>query len=391
MQLKHVDEEEDREEDVRGCLVTADDRGAVAISIICCACYIVYGASVAALGTSLPTLAVHYDKSQSELSLAFTVRGLGFLLGALLSSCLLRLLPCLAKDVTACLALAVAGMMCAAVSAASSYSAALLWFLMQGTSFGVLSSMSNCILPELWGRRARPWMQAMYGSFGMGGMLGAALTASVGRSDAFHLMALASGAPLALLLLYRAARLAMSSEEAGVRAKQGMPAAAPWALRAAVGAFIFTCSCMEMGVAGMVSTFAMQSGVASDASSAAFLAAAFWTALTAGRLLAVLTASLTSAADLIRCHLIASVFSCFACDGHVVRGCVRRLRAHGPVLQLAVPGHADRPQGRGLRHVSDCPLLFYFLFCLTRLPGMAARRSCSWSWPHWAMRWPRCC
>lgn len=66
---------------VAGCLLTKDDLPLIIASIACFASYIVYGACISLLGASLPSLAIRFKRTTSEFGIAFTVRGVGYLIG----------------------------------------------------------------------------------------------------------------------------------------------------------------------------------------------------------------------------------------------------------------------------------------------------------------------
>lgn len=66
---------------VAGCMLTNDDLPLIIASIACFASFIVYGACISLLGASLPSLAIRFKRTTSEFGIAFTVRGVGYLLG----------------------------------------------------------------------------------------------------------------------------------------------------------------------------------------------------------------------------------------------------------------------------------------------------------------------
>ncbi len=233
-----------------------------------------------------------------------------------------------------CVALAVTGVATAIISGLNNFVLVLILFFVQGIGFGGIDVMANCVMPELWGLRVQPWMQALHSMFGVGAIIGPALVGSIGYKDTFIIVALCSFVPLAGLvavfiydlkrkLLHEKVMRESERDEAGAPEKRAVapdleeakgtePAAdvkmVPLTLKMLITAFYFVYVGMESGYAGWIPTFALDEGVTQSYSQAAYLSSYFWAALTAGRVLAIVIAVWVSATSMLRSQLaIASV------------------------------------------------------------------------------------
>jgi fucose permease len=187
-----------------GCVVSWADFEIVLISFTCFAAFIIYGASNAALGASVPALARALDKPESRIGFIFIFRGAGFLTGTLGSAALMgyETLP-LSKEVITCLASILMGIMTYLMSCTDSYNTVLFLSVFQGLGFGGIDCISNCLFPELWGVRIQPWMQALHLCFGIGAMIGPTLVGSVGYVATYRVLGVLAFLPLVALQGYR--------------------------------------------------------------------------------------------------------------------------------------------------------------------------------------------
>jgi fucose permease len=187
-----------------GCVVTYADIPNVVISFTCFAAFILYGASNAALGASVPALSRALDKSESKIGFIFMFRGAGFLTGTLGSAALLSFssLP-LSKEVITCLSSVLMGVSTFLMSCTNNYQLVLAFSIFQGLGFGGIDCLSNCIFPDLWGVRIQPWMQALHLCFGIGAMIGPIFVGSLGYTAAYRILGVGALFPLAALQGYR--------------------------------------------------------------------------------------------------------------------------------------------------------------------------------------------
>ena len=201
-----------------GCVISAADIPIVIISFTCFAAFIIYGASNAALGASVPALARHLHKPESRIGFIFITRGSGFLAGTLGSAALMTYptLP-LSKEVITCLASVLMGISTYFMSCTDNYNLVLGLSIFQGLGFGGIDCISNCLFPELWGTRIQPWMQALHLCFGIGAMIGPSLVGYMGYVDTYRVLGICAFIPLAALQGYRF----FSSATAGMKALTG--------------------------------------------------------------------------------------------------------------------------------------------------------------------------
>lgn len=328
-----------------GCLVTAEDRPKVFISFIYFGTFLVYGASATVLGAALPSLASDFNHSKSQFGLGFTSRGMGYLVGTILSAYILQLKRFEnSKSLLTAVSLLITGIATAVVTLSTNFPVAIFMFFVQGIGFGGIDTMGNCGLPEMWGKRVQPWMQAMHSCFGLGGIIGPAMVGSMGYVFAFRMVGLMSFVPLlALVCPYILQTVSGSSlrgegwnslhdgdievvvelngaqqntaDEAGrtstdLKAEdrisddsQEKQIMAPLYIRLLVASFFFIYVGAETGYAGWVASYAILIDVTQNKSKAAYLSAIFWAFLTLGRILAVPSAVYFSATTMIRAQL----------------------------------------------------------------------------------------
>jgi hypothetical protein len=123
-----------------GCFLRREDAPLLLSSFACFAGFIVYGACVASLGAALPSVASHFNKTEAEFGVVFTVRGIGFLIGTFLSMYILQLSSIwFSKQTMACMAISLLGLTTGLlVAIPNNFTAAIVIFFVQGLSFGGL-------------------------------------------------------------------------------------------------------------------------------------------------------------------------------------------------------------------------------------------------------------
>jgi len=125
------------------CMIVApEDVPSIIISLICALLFLVYGASAASLGPAVPSLAIHYNKSISEMGAAFTCRGMGFLSGTLLSPFILMIknMP-ISKETIPAVCIILSGLTLLFIDLSSRYEISLILYIIQGVSFGILETV----------------------------------------------------------------------------------------------------------------------------------------------------------------------------------------------------------------------------------------------------------
>lgn len=322
---KRIAEPNDDNEVTGSCVVTSEDEGAIATSLACALTFAVYGQIAASLGPALPSMSDSLDKTTSSLGVFFTVRGVGYFIGTISSALLLRYqdhLP--SKEMMTCIGMAISGGMCMIVASSTSIPLLTCIFFVQGVGFGIVDTMGNCVLPEVWGRRVQPWMQAVHSCFGIGAIVGPALVGALGYQVAFRIVALCSLVPVTLLTVYKLFKSKAcfrgshepleghEDAEAGKSSKAAdSPPVAPNFIRLLVMFFYFVYVGAETGFAGWVPSYALDEHLTSSNSKAAYLSSIFWAALTAGRVVAVPTAIFFTASQMLRSMLFMIMVSCF--------------------------------------------------------------------------------
>jgi FHS family Na+ dependent glucose MFS transporter 1 len=245
------------------------------------AAFFAIGLALAALGPALPGLAANTQSDLSQISILFTARSLGFLLAASLGARLYDHAPGHPVMAGALFALAVAAALVPLTS--------LLWLLalpvlVLGLSEGMVDIGGNTLL--VWVRRTNlgPWMNGLHLFFGAGALLSPiimvqALAATGEIAWAFWILALLM-LPVAGWLLCLPSPAIRGRPEAGREQRLNYRLVIPISLifLLYVGA--------EASFGGWIYTYTVTLYEGTEVS-AGYLTAAFWGALTVGRLLAI--------------------------------------------------------------------------------------------------------
>ena len=149
------------------------------------------------MGASLPTLSIKLSKSEEELGIIFTARGIGYLLGTLGSAGVLNYPSItLSKQNLTSISIFISGLCMMLIQSLTHFRTLLFVFGIQGIAFGGIDTFANCALPELWKLDTNPWMQSMHASFGIGALVGPALVGHFKFNLAFHFIAYSSLVPI---------------------------------------------------------------------------------------------------------------------------------------------------------------------------------------------------
>ena len=239
------------------------------------------GLASAALGPTLPSLGAQTGVTIGTVSVLFSARSLGYLCGALLSGRLYDRLP--GHPVMAAAALLLSAMLLLVPQVP------LFWMLVGiaggwGLAEGGLDVGANTLLIWVHGSAVAPYMNALHFCFGLGAMLSPMIVArmmvaSGAHASAYNVLAVLV-VPVVLLAFLPGPRAPVASAE-----HAGMPR--PSGLLPLIMAFFFLHVAAEASFGGWIYTYALRRGLADEAG-AAYLTAAFWAALTAGRLLSIL-------------------------------------------------------------------------------------------------------
>ena len=239
------------------------------------------GLADAALGPTLPGLAMQTGVTIGAISVLFTARSLGYLCGSLLSGRLYDRLP--GHAVMAAAALLLSAMLVLVPHAP------MFWTLVGiacgwGFAESGLDVGSNALLVWVHGSAVAPYMNALHFCYGLGALLSPIIVARMLAASGSHASAYSVLAvlvlPVSLVVLLPSPRppAAAAAEHGGGR---------PPGLLPLIVTFFFLHVAAEASFGGWIYTYALRRGLADEAG-AAYLTAAYWGALTAGRLLSIL-------------------------------------------------------------------------------------------------------
>jgi FHS family Na+ dependent glucose MFS transporter 1 len=270
------------------------------------AAFVALGMVGASLGPTLPGLAEHTQAGLSEISLLFTTRSTGYLLGSFQGGRLYDRVP--GHRVMVIVLIVMATMMVLAPLTS------LLWLLasvllMVGLAEGALDVGGNTLLVWVHGHRVGPYMNGLHFCFGLGAFLSPiivaqAVSASGDITWAYWVLALLMlPVILWLLRLPSPAAQAAADDDLVEELRQ-----ANRVLVALIAVFFFLYVGAEVGFGGWVYTYAVEMGLGGE-TIAAYLTSAFWGALTLGRLLTIPIAVRFSPRSILLADLVGCLLS----------------------------------------------------------------------------------
>ena len=243
--------------------------------------FVALGMTSASLGPTLPGLAEHTQTHLSEISYLFTARSLGYLLGSFQGG---RLYDRVAGHPVMAILLLIMAVMMALVPSIS-----LLWLLaavllILGMAEGAVDVGGNTLLVWVHRHKVGPFMNGLHFFFGVGAFLSPIIIAQVVLLSgdiawAYRVLAV-------LILPVVAWLLRLPSPKAQVVSKDDPAGQVNRLLVVLIALFFFLYVGAEIGFGGWIFTYAVALDLGGEAT-AAYLNAAFWGALTLGRLLAI--------------------------------------------------------------------------------------------------------
>jgi len=334
---------------VPGCKLTREDLPLIFATVACFISFIVYGLASAALGASIPELSRRFDRSESSFGAVFITRGIGYLCGTLGSAGILesKLLP-FSKEFYTTISVCITGFATGLVTVAGDkhFSLVLFLFWLQGLGFGGLDTFANCVLPELWGNRVQPWMQALHSFFGIGAFIGPTLVGGLGAKNAHILISSLAMLPIlglafqnSIIKISRHNLVATdiqssnlrSTDDEFVQSENQKPDGddnnndyldpsnnidssktkpMPVPIKLLITLFFFFYVGCEIGFGGWISTYMTQADFKVTESDAAYMASIFWGALAIGRIIAIVTAMYVSTTNMLRIQLFLCIVAC---------------------------------------------------------------------------------
>lgn len=243
------------------------------------------GATVAALGPALPSLATNTSSSIAQISYLFLARALGDMVGAYLAGKLYDRLP---GHTIMIIALAGLGLTLALVPFLSSLGLLLLVVGLLGVAGALLNVGGNTITVWLYGARSGPPLNGIHFSFALGAFVAPIVFAqsliySGGVAWAFLLLAVFMLPPLFWLQNLPGVPIPPAPATNGAPADNRL-----FVLLACLFLFLFIGS--ELSLGGWLYTYALTLGVAGEAT-AAYLTSALYGAIMVGRLIAIFLAT----------------------------------------------------------------------------------------------------
>lgn len=245
------------------------------------ASFVAMGISMASLGPTLPALAENTRAGLSAISILFTARSLGGLLGSVLGGQLYDRL--VGHRVMALMIL------CMAALTALTPVVPLLWLLVAvlfftGAVQGVLNIGGNALLVWVHGNKVGPFMNGLHFFFGLGTFITPVIVAQfVARQGGLLWTYLL----LAVIILPTTAMVAFLPSPASPKAAQSINGGKNDAWLIVLISLVFACyNGASTSFGGWVYTYALKMNLA-NATNAAYLTSVFWGALTLGRLAAI--------------------------------------------------------------------------------------------------------
>ncbi len=243
--------------------------------------FLCIGLAASVIGPTLPGLAENTNTQLGQISILFSARSVGFLIGALAGGRIYDRLP--GHPVLA------AGLLGMALTIALTPTISLLWLLvlvilLLGISESMLDVGTNTMLPWLHHNNVAPYMNGLHFFFGLGALLSPIVVAqAILRSGdityAYWLLALIMLPTAVWILPQRSPRPAV---------KTAVTREAPpnYLLVGLITLFFFLYVGAETSFGGWIYTYAVRSNLATI-TLAAYLTSTFWGSLTVGRLLSV--------------------------------------------------------------------------------------------------------
>lgn len=289
---------------------TPSERSRLGITAAYYAAFIGLGLTNASLGPLLPLLADQARVGLGQVSILFTGRWLGYLLGSLFSG---RIYDRRRGHPVMAVSLVLVATAMALIPAIPLLWGLVLIMVLLGASEGSLDVGGNTLLIWLHGRKVAPFMNGLHFFFGLGALISPLIIAQAalayGRSAwalwliAVFLLPVAFG--LLRLPSPPAPAYAAPEDSAAAAGMQRESNRKRWGVVFLFVLFFLAAIGAEQSFGGWIYTFAVSAGLAT-AQTAAILTSAFWGAFTLSRLGSILVANRLST----RAYVIISLLGC---------------------------------------------------------------------------------
>jgi FHS family Na+ dependent glucose MFS transporter 1 len=267
------------------------------------AAFIALGLAVSALGPTLPGLAEQTNVQLDAISILFTARAAGFLLGALVAGRLYDRLP---GHRLMSLALVMMALCMAAVPFIPTlWLLTALMFLLGLVEPGV-DVGGNTLIVWLHRDKVAPYMSGLHFFFGVGAFISPLIVAwAIAMTEGIDQAFWALGLLIAVPALYI---VRLPSPTMPPRRETDSSGSTNWLLVILIAVFFFLYAGAEIAYGGWIFTYATAQQLTSE-EAAAILTSAFWGALTIGRLLSIPLTTRYRNRTLIFADLIGSLIS----------------------------------------------------------------------------------
>ncbi len=267
--------------------------------------FVAMGISMASLGPTLPGLAQNTRASLGAISILFTARSLGSLVGSVWGGQVYDRRH--GHPVMALMVVAMAGLTALTPVAPSLWLLTAILFL-TGAVQGILNIGGNALLVWVHGSNVGPFMNGLHFCFGLGTFITPVIVAQFVTQQGGLLWTYLL---LALIILPTAAVALLPSPQSPMAAvSQKSERARP--LLIVLIAMVFGCySGASLAYGGWIYTYALEMNLA-DETLAAYLTSAFWGALTLGRLAAIPLAVRFKPSTILRADFLGALISLLA-------------------------------------------------------------------------------
>jgi len=245
--------------------------------------FLCIGLAASVIGPTLPGLAANTHSQLSQISILFTVRSVGFLMGALAGGRIYDHLP--GHPVL------VIGLLGMSLTIALAPTIPLLWllvlvFLLLGLAESMVDVGTNTMLPWLHHENVAPYMNGLHFFFGLGALLSPIVVAQVVLLSgditwAYWLLALIMLPVAAWILPQRSPTTVVKTAVVPTHTRRPNQV-----MVVLITIFFFLYVGAETSFGGWIYTYALQSNLATI-TTAAYLTSTFWGSMTVGRLLSI--------------------------------------------------------------------------------------------------------
>ncbi len=243
--------------------------------------FIAIGMTAAIMGPTLPDLAAQTKTGISGIGILFTLRAIGYLIGAWLGG---RMYDRIQGH-----SLMTGSLVLMSITLFLVPLSAYLWLLMavvlvMGFAEGIIDVGGNAMLVWVHGSKVGPFINGLHFFFGAGAFVAPLIVAQTlnagGSRLAYWVIAVLVAAP-ALWIVWLPSPASQATQTEGKEQKTTNPL-----LLGLIALFLFLYVGVEIGYSGWLFTYAVETNLAAEAS-AAYLTSLFWGFFTFGRLLSI--------------------------------------------------------------------------------------------------------